>query len=102
MITKAEAVKQVLATIPASQKITLADAVVKANAIKALKNKNISGTWRFHFIANGAVVTKDETGIYVSAPVVVEPSGVFVDGKSQMSGGVLSTQEDVPTPVVTQ
>lgn len=72
MITKKDAVNQVLATIPVGQKITLDAAVTQANAIKALKNKNLKGTWKFHFGLHG-VVTTDETGVYVSAKAVATP-----------------------------
>ncbi len=71
MVTKKDVVVQVLAGLVG--KVTLADAVAKAEAIKPLKNKNKAGTWKYHLVANGAVVTKDETGVYVAAPAVVAP-----------------------------
>jgi hypothetical protein len=65
MITKKDVCEQVLATIPEGQKITLEDAVTKADSIKHLKNKNMKGTWKFHLALYG-VVTKDETGTHVA------------------------------------
>ncbi len=73
MVTKADAVKKVLAEL-GTTKVTLADAVAKLDAVKALKNKNKVGTWKYHLVANGAGVVKGEDGVVmVSAPVVVVP-----------------------------
>ena len=69
MVNKADVCKQVLAGLGTAT-VTLADAVAKAEAIKPLKNKNKVGTWKYHLVANGAVVTKVNDVVMVAAPVV--------------------------------
>lgn len=71
MVTKEEVVKKVLAEL-GTGKLTLADAVAKAEVLKPLKNKNKTMTWKYHFALHG-VVTKDETGTFVFGRVVEVP-----------------------------
>lgn len=75
MLTKKDVCLQVLAGL-GTEKLTLNDAVAKAEAIKPLKNKNKTGTWKYHFALHGTV-REDETGVYVSANVAV-PTPVLV------------------------
>lgn len=73
MVTKADVCKQVIAGL-GTGKITLAEAVARAEAVKPLKNKNKTGTWKYHIVANGAVVTKGDDGVVmVAAPVAAVP-----------------------------
>jgi hypothetical protein len=69
MVTKKAVVEQVLATV-GTGKITIDDAVTKAEVIKPLNNKNKTRAWKDQFAAYGTV-TKDETGTYVAAKVAV-------------------------------
>jgi len=81
MATQIDVVNKVLSEL-GTGKLTLEDAVARAEALKPLKNKNKLKNWAGHFKKIG-VVTKDETGTFVTAKVVAEP-----------------TPTPVPTPVV--
>jgi len=72
MVTKKEVIEQVLAGL-GTGKLTVDEAVAKAEAIKPLNNKNKTRAWKDQFAAHG-VVTKDEAGTYVSAKVVAAPA----------------------------
>ncbi len=69
MVTQIEVVNKVLSEL-GTGKLTLEDAVKRADALKPLKNKNKLKNWAGHFKKIG-VVTKDETGTFVTAKVVV-------------------------------
>jgi len=71
MVTKKETVEQVLATV-GTEKMTMDAAIAAAEVIKPLNNKNKARAWKDQFVAHGTV-TKDETGTYVTAKVVVTP-----------------------------
>lgn len=80
MVTKKDVILKVLSEL-GTGRLTLDDAIKRADTLKPLKTKNVAGTWRYHFKRIG-VVTNDETGTYVapkpekqSVPVIspVEP-----------------------------
>jgi hypothetical protein len=81
MVKQTEVVAQVLAGLGAG-KITIADAVAKAEAIKPLKNKNKVKNWENHFKNIGTVVDGFVSAkVVVAAPVavaVVAPAVVAV------------------------
>lgn len=64
MVTKKDVILKVLSEL-GTEKLTLDDAIKRADTLKPLKTKNVVGTWRYHFKRIG-VVTKDETGTYVA------------------------------------
>ena len=65
MITKKNIVDQVLA----SGRLTLDEAVKRAMAVKEIKNKDAIRAWKNMFAQNG-VITRDETGTYVSPKMI--------------------------------
>lgn len=71
MVTQVEVVGKILADL-GTGKLTLADAVAKAEATKPLKNKNKIKNWENHFKSQGVVVDGVVTAKVV-APVVTEP-----------------------------
>lgn len=80
MVKQTEVVQQILAEL-GTGKMTVADAVAKAEATKPLKNKNKLKNWENHFKNLGTVVegvvTQKVTAVVatpeVVAPVVVAP-----------------------------
>ena len=76
MVTQTDVINKVLSEL-GTEKLTLEDAVKRAETLKPLKNKNKLKNWANQFKKLG-VVTKDETGTYVTTRVeevtpVVEP-----------------------------
>lgn len=76
MVTKKAAVEQVLTGL-GTGKLTIDEAVAKADALKPLNNKNKTRAWKDQFAAYGTI-TKDETGTYVTARAVATPTPVAV------------------------
>ena len=68
MVTKKAVVEQVLAEL-GTGKMTVDEAVAKAEVIKPLNNKNKARAWKDQFAAY-ATVAKDADGTYVSAKTV--------------------------------
>lgn len=83
MITKKAIVDQILL----GGKLNLDEAVKRAMAIKQIKNKDAVRAWKNMFAQNG-VISREETGVYVSPKPVVE------------APKVAETPAAVPTPAV--
>lgn len=87
METKTSVVAKVLAGFAQGEKITLEEAIKRAEAVKATKGTNNVRTWRAEFKVQG-VVTKENKVVYVAAkpntpapvvaPVVVPAETVVV------------------------
>jgi len=71
MVTKKSVIEKILGEI-GTEKLSLGDAIERAEAIKPLKNKDKLKNWEGHFKKIG-VVTKDETGTFVSSKIVSAP-----------------------------
>lgn len=64
MITKSDVANQILAGI-GTERMTLDNAVAKAQATKQIKNKDASRAWK-NIFAKAGIIVRDETGTYVT------------------------------------